>query len=1162
MRNLDQFLQSPDYIENGIAIGKVGEETIIFYRTSDGNSQALKLIQPAPNSRNYSVYRRFFNQVVPIQPYLLWYLIDSKIDPHVLGSLIQRFPSLKNQFSQRLDFFSWIKQSKKQLWTDKHLYSSWWIIGTRPLLCKAASDYEIFSLLVQNGANIHSTCGFDDEQKKRMLPDFVGSSNFNEIYEHREMLINHSTYRKRIPSNDTHKEERVLFYDKETHTVSMHEEQNISIQLKPDVCREELIRAHPVLLLYLSLNTSILDRENDSINASPCDNFTELLDRLLLASTYDISYNPCEKHVRVVLNLFSTSDNEVKIIDVPLTIPFSYENDNYIESIEFMGIKVSKPLDISMFFTYGYEFLSHQRPHSVMHIAVLQNDFRILKLLIEKGVDPLDHQTGTLIPPMTSLLLSDNTDELRFYLKRMSHRSSDFFSFCLINQYYQTARKVIIKTREPINFDQICKNHPLDVERLILTNAQNPKRQLHAGSEDSNISPKVYTFTKITEDTHFPVFFDHFRMLLQYSPELIYAFFDNRSLFTNFEKKITTLMLLALEKDDAMLLEFLVSGVTKFTWTDHLNTEAMRKLVSSCHNKKKLRKAIYSQYRTWMQKNSKSLFQEGNKSLDLTLPSTPTFITEDVCKTLLSQFLSLSSDVDIAWGNWLAQHIKTYVSKDSAFLSSRLTMDTPITSLSDSLFPIIESQKPILSITHRQWRDWVQVGFSLFSIHNRIAQFISQLNNPNVTEETYLHLVKSQKRYLQRTLGLQNELSLLGGKISQKIDEHLIPASMHVGEEKKSLSVAVTSFKEDEISSKSPGDEKRHPLPLPNKIVNKKLYIDLLQPFFTQEYARTPNSLMHIAINRFLILLMEIQEKHANNKLKVCPKYLPTVRNIYIHYSPFFSNDHILQLQEKIDDIQNIISDSEAGFSDIKHSVYTFISLAFNLSCQAFGLPYTAQQPIDDIIKNDLHSKYASIGIEHRVERLKSLLNELSISMDSLQSSKMDQKIIAMYVALEIGEHLKAEVRLLQTFGLHHPPSDFHYFKVLRGQLSHAFYSESSLDLAFPQQQSIPSSHLSSQIGMCSLKEGVVEADLDVNAESTALKSNIESFELKSDNFSILYDVLDDMETKESFESSIIHQQVSSPMIDLEQNIPSRILQEDSSALKDETQSCDKKPSL
>ena len=52
------------------------------------------------------------------------------------------------------------------------------------------------------------------------------------------------------------------------------------------------------------------------------------------------------------------------------------------------------------------------------------------------------------------------------------------------------------------------------------------------------------------------------------------------------------------------------------------------------------------------------------------------------------------------------------------------------------------------------------------------------------------------------------------------------------------------------------------------------------------------------------------------------------------------------------------------------------------------------------------------------------------------------------------------------------------------------------------------------------------------------------------------------METKESFESSKVHQQVSSPMIDLEQNIPSRILQEDSSALKDETQSCGKKPSL
>ena len=262
-----------------------------------------------------------------------------------------------------------------------------------------------------------------------------------------------------------------------------------------------------------------------------------------------------------------------------------------------------------------------------------------------------------------------------------------------------------------------------------------------------------------------------------------------------------------------------------------------------------------------------------------------------------------------------------------------------------------------------------------------------------------------------------------------------------------------------------------------------------------------------------------------------------------------------------MDDIQAILSDSEAEFSVIKQSVYTFISLAFNLSCQAFGLPYTAQQPIDENIKNALHSKYVSIGIECRVKRLQSLLNELSVSMDGFQSSRMDQKIVAMYVALEIGEHLKAEVRLLQIFGLQHCPSDFHYFKVLRGQLYHAFYSESCLALAYPQQNP-QLSHLSSQMGMCTLKEGVVEADLDINEEATALKTNIESFELKSDNFSILYDVLDDMETEESFESSKVHQQVSSPMRDLEQNISVRILQEDSSALKDETHTYDKKPSL
>ena len=1161
MRQLDRFLQNSDYIEHGIAVGTIRQETFIIFRTQSGNSSAFKLEQSFPYLQNALLYNNLFNRVVPQQPYLLWHLIINRIDPKILDNLFRRFPALQSHISKRVDFFTWFEQGKRQLWDNNRLYSSWWVMGTRPLLCEATSDYESFTMLVKHGANIHSTCGFDDEQKKCMLPDFVGSNDFNGIYKHREMLVNHSTYRKRILLNGTHKEERVLFYDPETHTVSMREEQNISITLKPDVSREQILLNHPELLCYLSQDTSILDRNEDSISISPCGFSPQLLDRLLLGSTYDISYNPSNPFVCVTLNLFARSDDSLEIIEVPLNIPFSYDGDNYIESIKFMGIKVSKPLDIAMFFTYGYEFLSHQRPHSVMHLAVLQNDFRILKLLIEKGVDLLNSQTDTLIPPMVSLLHSDNVAELNFYLKRMSHRSSDFFSFCLKNQYYQTARKVIIKTREPINFDQICKNHPLDVERLILTNVQNPDKQLHAGSEDSNISPKVYTFTKITEDTQFPVFLNHFRLLLQFSPELIYAFFENRALFPDFEKKITTLMKLSLEKDDAMLLEFLVSDVVKLTWTDHLDDETMRKLISACYNKKKLRKTVYTKYSTWMRKNSKSLFQEESKSSNSTLPSTPTFITKDVCNTLLNQFQSLSSDVDIAWGNWLAQHIKTYVSKDPAFLSSRLSMDTPITSLNANLSHIIESQKPISSITHRQWHDWVQVGFSLSAIHYRFSQFISQLNNPNVTEETYLQLVKSQKRYLQKTLYLQNKLPLLGVDISKKIDENLITASMQVDDEKQSLSAALTSFKEDGTLSKSPAHKKKHPLPLPNKILNRKLYIDLLQPFFTQEYVRTPNSLMHIAINRFLVLLMEIQEKQANSKLKVCPKYLPTVRNIYIHHSPFFSNDHILQLQEKIDDIQTIISDSEAEFSVIKQSVYAFISLAFNLSCQAFGLPYTAQKPIDDNIKNDLYSKYVSIGIERRVERIQSLLNELSVSMDGFQSSPMDQKIVAMYVALEIGEHLKAEVRLLQTFGLQHCPSDFHYFKVLRGQLYHAFYSESCLALAYPQQTS-RLSHLSSQIDMCTLKEGVVEADLDINEEATALKSNIESFELKSDNFSILYDVLDDRETKESFESSKVHQQASSTMRDLKHNLPTRTLQDDSRVHKDESQICDKKPSL
>ncbi len=1010
----------------------------MIFRTTT-SADGVFLDKPPCNARHGNIDVNKIYRYINGKHALFMSLLKNNIAPDVLDNILTNAPALRASLNNPIDSHDWSSfcefQERKSRGMQS-LYKSWWVTVTR-LPIHLAGDTESLKILIKHGADVHAVCGISDAQKRFMLPEFeqvnTTSRNFSQ---HRAAIIKCSEYRKQSFDQATNiNEDIVLGYDNNTNTVTMDESLAIGIRLKQDYPREAILQDTPELLALLELTgafkhtnqyASILpDSANELSNYSKAEHIGDIskqLDYCLENCVFDVSYSPDNNYVDVTLHIeyhvLSLSNKHETVI--PIRLPFSKDNThNAIESISFMAISVKNPLDIAMFFTYGYEFLSHQRPHNIMHLAVARKKYDLIRYLVSEGVDPLKHNpNASTHPPIVGMLGDSNDPNLTFYLQRMSHRALEFFVLCLENQFYQQARRIIIKSKEPVDYDSLCKRRPIDVERLIMTNAMDPYQAQVAGHSQSSCSPKAFAWYKFTNEHQFAIEPNNFKRILQFCPELMYAFVANSNLIDNYDKKIKKIMLHALDKEDHALIEFLISDRVNINWPRALNNYDMSLLYNLCISRKKHRKIAVKIFAQWIK-------NQPNTKKELPETTSPTYLDKDAhlpITNILTQTLEQLSDAERTW-------LEQYCTIQEHIIYPE-SMTPIVSSLSDnSITTLSTCHKPFDELTYNAWLSWINIGRDVLDQRRKIEQKIATLTTSSITHDQYNTLMQSAARYQKKTAGLIELLASHEATFQSCVTQ------------KASAFSKVDNFDKDTEPATVSMEKSAAKLTDVVAIDNKLIYRRLLLSYYTHDFLPLGDITKSMQIARFFVLLHEIQET-MDSKFVVHAKLLPTVRNIYIHYGAFFKTEHMDTLHESIAHIGTTLHNNNLALKTIKQQVTRFVETAFQMALDTFGINHHGFV-IDDTLKFSLYNLYHKACPTLRLERLRTLLvsiNDTGLSFNDYTQATLSEKLLLHFIILEIGEHLKADgLRIIQACKQSYMDQDQHDLIVVRGKYLHSF---------------------------------------------------------------------------------------------------------------------------
>ncbi len=1081
MKASKSSIKIPGFEHSGMAVINADNKSFFIFRNVHKKQSAVLLSINFTSTLDEISYHRLFNSHIPNEPYLLWMLLYMKIDPLLLDDLLTRLPTLASTIRERLDFATWLRLSEKQQWK---VFSSWWIMGTRPLISQA-SDIDTFKVLVKHGADIHAVCGFSKKQKKQMIPEFFNQPITQEILNFRRNIIEQSTYRKIVHLGLDTKEEPVLHYRKKSHCIVMHEEKNIEIRLKSDVNRLELIQSNDHVRAIFSEGITMVHSE-DLLTDTTTSKYTspqeaiEVFDTMLACDVYDTTYHPSLPYVELTITFFTRTDRNIIPNEVSLQLPFSNDQGiNTIDSLTFMGIQLSKPEDIAMFFTFGYEYLSNQRPQQTLQHAVLRKDNTIVRYLIERGLDPLVHdKSQSLQPPMLTMLADGNTDDIRFYLDKMAHRASDFFAFCLSKQFYQTARKILIKTREPIDYALLCEKYGIDVERLLFTSAADPSRDLIMGSQSSPISPKVYQYEEIDPSHRFDYDPRTFKLILQFCPELVHAYFSSTHVNHDYPEKIRNILEYALDKKDYFLLEFLLTDIVNCSHV--LSKEDMRRLLTACCEKRSMRKTVYKKFSAFLDKKYTSPPE--------TAIEKPALADEEELLFLRSQVDIIYNTNDNYWQRWL--DLQGTLEQHPEYSSPYKLHESDSIPVMTTLQDLCSARKPFVFFSYPQWRGWINLGLLIKHRACRLQDISHKLSCSTVHDSTLQSCKLTVSRFHKKIADTDEVLSTMVSPIL---------SSLQMFDEEAMVSMAnALSLSPSEIEN-VPNQEKLAKVDpassVPKKSLvgqNKAAYIRILETFFTQEYLPTYDAMLPMIINRFLVLLHEIQCVADNSKLYVYPSLLPTLRNIYIHKGPFFTIGHHEALMSSLDEIMRTIRDDDKSFGDIKRAVFHFIDHAFTLALNAMNITRPESCEIDNLFKQQLYDHYQTTDIQLRLARLYTVLSMVRTIIDdcdTFENANHTQKLSLKYAAIEVGEHLKADaLKIMKICDQSCVSVEQRDCIVMRGHHYHSFMHDNTCYSRI--MQDCEASSLSSNIFSNRLKAPHIQACLSLLTSLDAVKDS------------------------------------------------------------------------
>ncbi len=992
------------------------------------------------------------------QPYLLRQLIIQQVCPTVLADFLENVEGLSDSINAFVDCVTWLDYLQKNTQYESSAYKNWWAYVTRPVIA-SVSDEETFHLLVRYGANLTEIFRFSHSQSRLLLADFLGEQPQVDLFSLREKLAEKSVYRKLVGRSK--REERVLFWDSANQAVLLREEKEISITLKEGVSREAIWLANPEMQRVRSVVAPVGDDRFSQLSPSG------LLDFMLADKVYDTSYNPAHGYLTIWFTLAEFDGNGYpRQIEVPARLPFSLAGDNVIASVTHQRITVTDPLKIALFFLHGYDYLSYQRPFQLVHITICRKQYSILRYLIKQGVDLLAADpASSLQPAMSMMLRMAPPEELQFYLKKVPHRATEFFALCLQHQYYSTARKVLMKTRQALPVAALCDTKLLDVERLLMTEAKDSVSKLEAGSLANTASPMVYSAELLPDTARCAWSYKIFRLMLQFCPELVVAFVARKERIDAFSDKIRVFLMEAIQKSDVMMLEFLIGPEVALNWPAILTPDHMEALADACAKKKVLRKLAYQYFAEWYRKKPVVLDKKA-------LPA-PVIVSPEACQVLQQELSACLALCQRGWQTWCRQHeaLPDCVSIMSGGVGM-LSKDIDAQSLPAFLIdlPVWKKQRPYVLMTFPAWHTWLASGHTWLELYGLLQKQVAAMSLACVYEEAYQNSVKAHKRYQQKIQQLQeavvqagcdfeayalkqlerqqnDSLKQVAGKLSSTtlevcdvIDEILVSDP---GQKSKKSGV-----KERAVSSVDSLDGELS-LQVPDKQRHKKTYVRLLRAFFLTELPYVPANMQSIAINRFLVLLKDIQDRYweDNGQLVVHPTLLPTLRNMYVHAGYFLPDSVIDTLIGSLREIGVALDKEESSLHDIKQSVYHFLCQAYRLALDSWGETiYETDLKTDglnDRRKAYLYALYAQRPVGDRVARCRQIVSDRSYALHSQEDSSPENQIAWLYAMVEIGEHCKADVlKFLPACGQSYLNRSLRAFQLLRGDLYHAFLSE------------------------------------------------------------------------------------------------------------------------
>lgn len=933
-----------------------------------------------------------WQEMLSTEPFVLRAMVWSRVDSKALDEILTDVPGLKASINGSVDCMALIAHMKSQHYDDEFIFKSFWDYTILPILFMTL-DLKLFQVLLKHGADINAHACFDDVHKHALLPEFVnpgGSYSTDDLAEYREKFAEYSPYRKLVESPGMiTQQEKVLGYDRDNNVSVINEEKNIVVKLKDHVPLSHFYQDNEAF--QEMSNCNLIDaspsRRSEYVSGSNDDLFKSMLNE----NVYDFRFSHLDNVVEVGITFWSADvvKKSVTTHEMWVKMPLSFEGDNVIESIVFNGKTFASPIDIAMFLTYGHDFYVRLARRGIFDYASKIDDAKIFKYIIDQGYDPYADAALTESTKITfvSMIANNHTSNVKYYLDKVYHSLSGFFESCLTAQFYNTARLFLRRVHEPFDYHALCRAYLDHVERMILTDAKDPLIQDHSAIV-------VYGQTKPTkaimaEGRSFDIAPVNFKFLLLACPELVFAFLSFKSKIKEFDKKFKKILEFAVQKRDATLLEVLLSDRVGIHWETCLSDDDMQRFAEACFHFKKLRKPLHRQYPAWPKTAPKEPVVQVDQHQDLA--------SDKKCEEISGHINTVGKKVTQVWQKWTQAYNQLLAKMPDAGKS-------PYKDILDVLehadhLQIARSQPKIKgyldSISYSQWSSWFVCAHSIASLHQRIEHTRQVILKGKVPQSTADKVSESLTRYEKKTTSIDHCIDESGGEFHKAIDSYIL--GQEAVDQNEKQTVEKVSFK----------TEKDDTLPASQDGSKKSRYVAMLKSYFNGEYTFLTDDNMHQMINRFLVLLMQIQEQA--DSLSTAPRFLPTVRNMYIHYGSFFEDKMQAGLMKYIDEVCEVVSSAEVTLSEIKKKVFNFIDAAYKQALNVFN-----EDPKEDLtsqLKARLCGHYANVEVGKRMMRISCVLEQVDEIIGQNRQLKdllQHEKVQLMYLALEVGEHLKS----------------------------------------------------------------------------------------------------------------------------------------------------------